>query len=137
MHGTALALGATGDFTVELGHERLGVHADSHCVSMISIRGYDVVVLAHEGAATDGDGLLANVEVEKSADLLGQVGAQGAFLEATDANHLTMKLDLRLIGEARVDRGRGGLAGARGLGFIFQVGGRCCFFAHRWSRVEC
>ena len=133
MHGAAFALGATGDLAVELGHERLGIHADGHRVSMIPIRGDDVVVLAHEGAATDGDRFLADVEMQESADLFGLVGAQGAFLKATDADHLAMKLDLFLLGEIGVDGRRGRLAGARDFGF----GGGCCFFAHRWSRVGC
>jgi hypothetical protein len=133
VHGAALALGATGDLAVELGHEGFGVHADGHRVSMISIRGDDVVVFAHQRTATDGDGFLSDIEMEKAADLLGLVGAQGTLFKTTDAHHLAVELDLGLLGEIGIDRSRGGLADGGGFGF----GGRCCFFAHRWSRVEC
>src|SRR6185312_8449919 len=79
VHRATLALGATGDLAVVLGHEGAGVHADGDGVTMVAVGGYDVVVGTHQGAATDGDGLLADVEMEEAADLLALVGAQAAL----------------------------------------------------------
>src|SRR5690606_15607183 len=93
VHRAALALGATRDLAIELGHQRLGVHADGDGVTVIAIGGDHVIVFTHERTAADGDGFLTDVEVEKTADFLGLVGAQTALLEAADTHHLPVELD--------------------------------------------
>ncbi len=109
MHRAALALGAAGDLAVELGHEGLGVHADGDGMAVVAVGGDDVIVLAHERAGADGDGFLADVEVEEAADLAGIIDREAALLEAADAHHLAVELDL-LLG---AKRGVGGSLGVR------------------------
>ena len=111
VHRAALALGATGDLAVELGHERAGVHADGDGVAVVAVGGDDVVVLAHERAGADGDGFLADVEVEEAADLALVIDGQAALFEAADAHHLAVELDLLLGVERGVGRGLGVRAG--------------------------
>ena len=87
MHRAAFSLGASRGLPVELGHERVHLHPDGDGVSVVAVRGDDMVVLAHEGAAADGDGLLADVQVKEAADLLRLVRAQAPLLEPPDAHH--------------------------------------------------
>src|SRR4051812_27190214 len=103
MHRAAFALRATGGFAVELGHERLRVHTDRDRVTVVAVRCDHVVVLAHQGAAADGDGFLADVEMEEPADLLGLVSAETALFEAANPHHLTEELDLLILRELRID----------------------------------
>jgi hypothetical protein len=80
----------------------------------------------------DGDRLLADVEVEKAADLLALIGAQRALLEAADAHHLPEQIELGFGVERRVG---GGLAEvlARGVGGGLGLGGGAVFLGHRGS----
>ncbi len=128
MHRAALALGAAGHLAVELRHERVQLHADRDGVAVVAVGGDDVVVLAHQRAAADGHRLLADVEMQEAADLLGLVGAQAALLEPADAHHHAVQGDLLLGRQRRVDgRGREARLAGAGLGFGFR----------RWRWVSC
>jgi hypothetical protein len=69
-------------------------------VAVIAIRGDHVVGLADRAFAADGDGLLADVEVEEPADLAADVGARGLFFHAANQLHLAV-LSEELFGQAR------------------------------------
>ena len=96
---------------------------------MVAVGGDDVVVRAQEGAAADGDRLLADVKVQKAADLLCLVGAQAALLEPADPDHLPVEVDLlppRVSG--RIDRRA---AGPAGNGLVLGLGCGARFLIHR------
>ncbi len=128
MHRPALALGAAGDLAVDLGHEGLGIHADRDRVTVIAVRGDHVVVGAHQRTATDGHGLLADIEVEKAADFLGLIGAQAPLLKPADADHLAEELDAGLGGQVCIDRSQMALFSAASgwFGFFVWSGGGFC-----------
>jgi hypothetical protein len=109
----------------------LSVHSDRDGVAVVAVGGDDVVVLAHERAAADGDGLLADVEVEKATDLLRLIGAQRTLLEAADAHHGAEEPDALHLGQLLVDRCGGRGVGALGVVRGFLVGSSTRFFAHR------
>ena len=104
VHGAALALGAAGEFALQLGHELAHAHADGEGVAMVAVGGDDVVVLAQQRAGADGDGLLAVVEMEEAADPALLVDAQAAVLEGADTHHVGVELELFFRREVAVDR---------------------------------
>ena len=55
---------------------------------MFTIRGDDGIVGGQRLHHADGDGLLADVEVEEAADRRRAVQLDAAFFEAADADHL-------------------------------------------------
>ena len=63
MHGAALSFGTAGLLSEKLGHTLIHPHADGQSVSVITVCGDDVVISSHQRHTTDGDGLLADVEV--------------------------------------------------------------------------
>ena len=115
VHGAALAFGAAGGFAVKLGHALVHAHADGEGVAVVAVGGDDVVVVAHERAGADGDGFLADVEVEEAAHFAAVVLLERLLLEAAHAEHFAQETDFVLGGEAFVDGGEsvvGGLNGA-------------------------
>jgi len=105
-------------------------------VTVIAIGGDHVIVRAHQGAAAYGDSFLADVQVEKTADLFRLVRTQAAFFKAPNAHHLTVELDLLFDAQGAVDRGaRGGSGGRARTFFLFNGGSR--LFAHDGRLVSC
>src|SRR5689334_16622981 len=101
---------------------------------MVPVGSDHVIVLAHEGAAPDRDGFLADVKMEESANLLGLVGTETAFLETPDPQHLAEELKLVVAGELRVDGRPEILRTLKGrLGLLFGSGSR--FLTHE-RRVD-
>ena len=89
VHRSTFALRATSGFTIELSHALVHVHADRKSVGMASISRDHVIVIAHEGGRSDGDGLLSDIEVEEAAHravLL--VVLKCSLLKAPNSNHL-------------------------------------------------
>lgn len=76
VHGTAFSLGAAGRLALEFGHALVHGHADGEGVPVVAVGGYEVIVVSHERCAAGDYGLLADVKVEKSADLALLVDAQ-------------------------------------------------------------
>jgi hypothetical protein len=99
-------------------------------MTMITIGGDDVVVRPHEGTATDGDGFLADVKMEETADFFGLISAQTAFLETANADHLTIKLNALLGLEVGIDWSQMALFSAGGGRFGFFVGSGGGFCTH-------
>jgi hypothetical protein len=126
VHRAALALGAAGVFAVVLRHHLVHAHADGERVAVVAVGGDDVVVLAHDGHAADGDGFLPDVEVEEAADLALLVAAQAALLEAADAHHVAVERDQLVMAELGVD---GGLPGI--IASDFGLFGGSGFLGHR------
>jgi hypothetical protein len=69
VHAAALALARTGQFAVELGHHVLR-GAQHQRMAMITVAGDDAIGRANGGDHTREDGLLPDVEVAETAELL-------------------------------------------------------------------
>ena len=104
MHRAALALGASGGLAVKFGHAFVHAHADGEGVAVVAVGRDDVVVVAHEGGRAHRDGLLAIIEMEKTAHLARVVNLGRLQFEAPDANHAAEKPELVLLRERGVDR---------------------------------
>lgn len=105
VHRASFSARAAGGFALKLGHAFVHRHADCQGVPVIAISGDDVVVVAEEVASAYGNGLLADVEVKKSANLALLVNAQGAFFKASDAHHVGVEAQLVLGAERLIDGG--------------------------------
>jgi hypothetical protein len=126
VHRAALALRAAGVFAVILRHHLVHAHADGERVAVVAVGGDDVIVLAHDGHAANGDGFLADIEVEEAADLALLVASEAALLEAADAHHVAVEGDQLVVAELGVD---GGLPGIVASDFGLFGGSR--FLGHR------
>ena len=67
---------------------------DCQGMTVIAISGDHMVVIAQQGNRPDSDGLLADVEVKKSAHFALAVKLERGLLKATDTNHLVEQGDL-------------------------------------------
>lgn len=104
VHGAALAFGAAGLFAEHFGHAFLHAHADGERVTVIAVRGDEVIILTRQGNGADGDGLLADVKVEETADLTALVVLERNLLEAADADHFRQQFDLLIIAKFLIYR---------------------------------
>ena len=78
VHRTAEPLGATGDLAVKLGHHAFARHPLGEGEPVIAVGADHVVVGLQGGAGADCHGFLADVEVEKAADLALRVSASAS-----------------------------------------------------------
>ena len=69
MHRAAAPARAALLLAIHLRHDRAGRHAADQRVAVLAIRGDDRLVLRELAERADGDGFLADVEMEKAADL--------------------------------------------------------------------
>src|SRR5215467_2348523 len=108
VHRAALALGKSVPAAEELGHHAPGIGALGDAVAVLAVGRDHVVLRAYHRGGTYRHRLLADVEVEKPADLAQGVHLSGLFLEASEQLHLGQQPP----GQTRVEAG----AGYRGFG---------------------
>ncbi len=84
MHRAAQASRTTGFFSKKLRHARIGARAASKSVRVIAISGDDIIIVAHGCDCAGDNGLLTDVKMTKSADLLRLILLAGAFLKTPD-----------------------------------------------------
>ena len=113
VHRAALAFRAAGLFAEHFRHALVHAHADGEGVAVVAVGGDEVVIRPAERDGADGDGFLADVEVEEAADFAALVVFQAGLLEAADADHLGKQLDFPLRGERLVDGRVGEIEGGR------------------------
>src|SRR5207249_3898779 len=77
--------------TVELGHRPARVTRAGQVVRVLAVGGDDVVGRFGRRDGADGDGLLANVEVQEAAHLPLRVGLRRGFLEAATEGDLAVQ----------------------------------------------
>ncbi len=110
VHRPAAPPDHTGGTPVQLGHDGARRAAAHQRVAVVAVVGDEVVVGTSGVKGTDGDGLLADVEVEEAADLGLRIGLRGVFLEAADEQHLPVHEEQGLVVESlqrgAVARGR-------------------------------
>ena len=85
VHGSAAAPAAAGRLAVHLGHDGLCGDTAGECVAVFAVGGDHRVLGAQCLVDADGDGLLADVEVDEAADLRRAVELDTSLLEASDA----------------------------------------------------
>lgn len=91
MHRAAEATRASRRFAEELGHQLAWAHAARQRDAVIAVRADDVVARLERGGGADGDGLLANVKMEETADFPLGVGPRRFFFHAADEEHLAIE----------------------------------------------
>jgi len=69
MHAASFTLGATSGFTVKLSHTSIGRYTLGQGQAMVAISSNERIVLLRCGHASGGNGFLAHIGMEKSADL--------------------------------------------------------------------
>ena len=130
VHRAALAAGATGDFAEKFGHTLPGAHSPGEGVAMIPVGGDDRIILVERGDGTDGNGLLADIEVAKTADLGLHESLGGLLLEPTDENHLAEQI--HALGGCQGRQNRRGLAR-----FLLRPRLFCSCRCHRVGSLGC
>src|SRR6266550_2501765 len=93
VHRPAPSPARSGRAAVELGHRRPGVARASQVVGMLAVRRDDVVGRLRARDGPDGDRLLADVEVEKAADLPLRVGFRRGLLETAAERHAPIEVE--------------------------------------------
>jgi hypothetical protein len=79
-------------FAIHLGHDRIHRHAAGESMAMLAIGRDHRVDRRQRLHRTDGDRLLADIEVQKTADLLLLIKLGAFLLEAPDAHHCPQQL---------------------------------------------
>jgi hypothetical protein len=87
VHRTAAAVAAAFGFAIHLGHDRVHCHAAGESMAVLAIGRDHRVGWRERLHRTDSDRLLADIEVQKTADLLLLVKLGAFLLEAPDAHH--------------------------------------------------
>jgi hypothetical protein len=87
VHGPATALRAAVDAAEQLGHDRVRVRPAGQRVAVRAVGRDEVVVVAHRAHRPEDRRLLADGQVQESADLGLGVHLPGALLEAPDEQH--------------------------------------------------
>src|SRR5438876_64571 len=93
VHRPAPSPARSGRTAVELGHGRPGVARASQVVGMLPVRRDDVVGRLRGRDGPDADRLLADVEVEKAADLPLRVGFRRGLLETAAERHAPIEVE--------------------------------------------
>src|SRR5207244_5385095 len=75
----------------QLGHHGTGGDAARQRVPVLPVTAHDVVVVAECRDGTDGDCLLADVEMAEPADFPQRVRLAGFFFKPADQHHLTQQ----------------------------------------------
>src|SRR6185437_6462233 len=101
VHGAALALGIAAVPAGQLGHHALGFHAAGQHMAVVTVSGYDLIALLQGHLHPGDDGLLADVEMTKTADRAHAVELAGLFLEPPDQEHVAQRDQFLLPGEFR------------------------------------
>jgi len=73
--------------------QALALVSPRESVTVVSIGGNDVIVVAHSRDGADHNGLLTDIEVAEAADLLRLILLARAFLETTNQQHQREHLD--------------------------------------------
>src|SRR5437588_3591317 len=118
MHRAAQAARTAGFFSKELCHACVGAGAASKSMRVIAVSGDDIIIVAHRGNRAGHNGLLADIKMTKTADLLRLILLAGAFLKTPDQEHQREHLDFvallyRLHGGHPAAAGRNAAARAR------------------------
>jgi hypothetical protein len=111
VHRSAAALAQPVDAAEELGHDAAGIRSARERVPVRAVRGDEVVLVAQRARRADDRRLLADREVQESADLRLRVHLARALLEAADEHHRREPL----AGGVRF--GEASLSGGLGDGF--------------------
>ena len=99
VHRAAVAVRAALDLPVELRHDGVRVRAARERVTVGAMRRGEDVALLHRLADADGDGLLADIDVQEARKIAGAEALLHLLLEAADQQHLAQELVQRLVVE--------------------------------------
>ena len=97
VHRAALAAHHAGGLAEHFRHDALGIQAACDGPTVVAVGRQQVVVRPHRLACAGGDGLLADVQVQKAADLAGGVQLGCFLLEPADQRHLPVQLQQLLM----------------------------------------
>ena len=92
VHRAAVAVAAALDLAVELGHDLVRVRALGDRVAVRAVGRGDHVAVLERAADADGDGLLADGDVEEPGQLAGAEALLDLLLEAPDEEHLAKEV---------------------------------------------
>ena len=92
MHGATLAACDTVGASKQLGHHITRRYAARDRLTVIAVRGDDVIVRPQDRERAGADGLLPDVEMAEPADLAERVRFGAALLEAALQEHRTQQL---------------------------------------------
>ena len=90
VHRPTSTLGAARGLAEQLGHGGFHVADPGEVMAMVAVGGDDVIGGLDRGDGTDGDRLLANVEVEEPADLTTRVRPRRFFFKAANPHHIAV-----------------------------------------------
>jgi hypothetical protein len=93
-------------------------------MSMVAVGGDDMVVGAHDRTAAGGDGLLSDIQMEKTSDFARLIRTEAAFFKTAYTDHEPIQPDSLVSAEGLVDGrlGKGAYDGrlkADALGIAF------------------
>ena len=97
VHRAAVAVRAALELAVELGHQLVRVRPLRERVAVRAVRRGDDVAVLERAADADGDGLLADRDVEEARQLAGAEALLDLLLEAADQEHLAEEVPQRLL----------------------------------------
>src|SRR5262245_18791548 len=93
VHGAAFAAAISGGAPGDLSHEFVYVGSLGDGVTVRPMAAVDVIVGAQQAARTDGNGFLANAQMEQADDLPFRVKRRDFFFEGPDQPHAAQKVD--------------------------------------------
>src|SRR5712691_8037066 len=96
VHRTAFAVRAAAGFAEQLGHYRFRRDTFGDGLSMFSVTGDYVIVVADGGNGADANCFLADVQMTETANLSQTVRLGTLLFEATNQQHLMKELHQRL-----------------------------------------
>ena len=96
MHGPAVATRATLLLAIHLSHDRVHRHPAQQRMAMLAVGGDHIVLRLQVGHHPSGDRLLADVEVQKTADLAFAVELSAALLKPPDAQHVAQSIQAEI-----------------------------------------
>src|SRR5216684_3725658 len=88
MHRSALAVRTPVGLAIEFSHHRFGRNAFGDSLSVLSVTGNNIIVLANGRDSADANCFLADVKMAETADLAEVVGLGAFFFKAPNQEHL-------------------------------------------------
>ena len=93
VHGTAKSSRTSGFFSEKFGHAGVRARSARQCVGVVAIGSNDVIVRPRGRYSADDDGLLTDVKMAETANLLRLILLTGAFFKTPDQQHPREHLD--------------------------------------------
>src|SRR5262249_44379444 len=91
VHRSTTALRAACRLAEQLGHRSLHIPDSHQIMSMLTVRGQNVVSGLDRRDRTDRDRLLTDIEVKEATHLAAGIRPRRLFFKAADANHIAVK----------------------------------------------